>query len=161
MEGVQFCLSLEELWLGKNKIEAITGLEDLSRLRRLDVQSNRLCNIQGLTNAYNLEELYISNNAIIKIEGLSSLAKLNIIDLSCNKIEKIEGLDSLQNLTDLWIGTNQIPSFNEVIKLAPLAKLECLYLEHNPIYKDFEYRIRTAALLPSLKQLDATPIRRD
>ena len=38
--------------------------------------------------------------------------------------------------------------------------IKIVYLEHNPISKDFEYRMRTAAMLPSLKQIDATPCRR-
>jgi hypothetical protein len=32
----------QELWLGKNKIEAVKGIETLApKLRRLDIQSNR------------------------------------------------------------------------------------------------------------------------
>ncbi len=57
--------SLEELWLGKNKIEMIQGLENLTNLRRLDVQANRLTTIEGLTSQVDtLEELYLSHNAI-------------------------------------------------------------------------------------------------
>ena len=42
--------ALEELWLGKNKIERIDGLGAgaTPRLRRLDLQSNRLAAIAGL-----------------------------------------------------------------------------------------------------------------
>ena len=39
---------LEELWLGKNKIESIQGLDTLLKLRRLDVQSNRLTAVENL-----------------------------------------------------------------------------------------------------------------
>jgi Leucine-rich repeat (LRR) protein len=45
MKGVETCEALEELWLGKNKIEAIEGVKGLSRLRRLDVQCNRLAQV--------------------------------------------------------------------------------------------------------------------
>lgn len=40
-----------------------------------------------------------------------------------------------------------------------LPKLSTLYLEHSPLAKDFEYRIRLAADIPSLTQLDATMCR--
>ena len=56
---------LEELWLGKNKIESIQGLDTLLKLRRLDVQSNRLTAVENLQAvAPRLEELYLAHNAI-------------------------------------------------------------------------------------------------
>ncbi|KAM3567513.1 hypothetical protein VYU27_010344, partial [Nannochloropsis oceanica] len=51
-----------------------------------------------------------------------------------------------------------VGSFDELGPLVSLPGLQCIYLEHNPIYKEFEYRMKIAALLPALKQLDATPI---
>lgn len=63
--------SLEELWLGKNKIEMIQGLQNLTNLRRLDVQANRLTTIEGLTSQVDtLEELYLSHNAVDNTGGM-------------------------------------------------------------------------------------------
>ncbi|KAG5176711.1 hypothetical protein JKP88DRAFT_202902 [Tribonema minus] len=161
MDGVQHCSALEELWLGKNKIEAITGLEHMPKLRRLDVQSNRLTEISGLQAVTELQELYLAHNAIARIEGLGALTQLSTLDVSSNRIASISGLESLGELTDLWMSSNGIATFEEVAKLgAVLPSLDCLYLEHNPIYRDFEYRKRIAQLLPKLTQLDATPVRR-
>ncbi len=42
----------------------------------------------------------------------------------------------------------------------PCTSLEVLYLEHTPLSKEWEYRIRVAKGIPSLKQLDATPVSR-
>jgi hypothetical protein len=44
--------------------------------------------------------------------------------------------------------------------LVGLSSLSCVYLEHNPIYRDFEYRKTIAATLPKLQQLDANQILR-
>ena len=41
ISGLEGCTSLEELWLGKNKITQIAGISTLVGLKRLDVQSNR------------------------------------------------------------------------------------------------------------------------
>ncbi|CAN0475390.1 unnamed protein product, partial [Laminaria digitata] len=41
ISGLEGCTSLEELWLGKNKITQIGGISTLLGLKRLDVQSNR------------------------------------------------------------------------------------------------------------------------
>ena len=49
ISGLSNLTSLESLWLGKNKITNIVGLETLKNVRKLDVQSNRLTSVEGLT----------------------------------------------------------------------------------------------------------------
>ena len=39
--------------------------------------------------------------------------------------------------------------------LSSLPALTVLYLEHNPIAADFEYRMRLAKSIPQLRQIDA------
>lgn len=70
--------SLEELWLGKNKIEMIQGLQNLTNLKRLDVQANRLTTVEGLSSQVDtLEELYLSHNAIDNPGGMWCTLKRN------------------------------------------------------------------------------------
>lgn len=45
----------------------------------------------------------------------------------------------LTGLDELWISENLVSEFDTVKTLAPVG-LECLYLEHNPVSSDFEYR---------------------
>jgi ABC-type transport system involved in Fe-S cluster assembly fused permease/ATPase subunit len=54
--------------------------------------------------------------------------------------------------------SNQIASFQEVEKLAVCSKLETVYLEHNPIFRDVQYRNKVLVVLPWLEQLDATRV---
>lgn len=63
-------MSLEELWAGKNKVERIEHLDALVKLRRLDVQVNRITVIEGLSTLTELEELYLARNGISQITGL-------------------------------------------------------------------------------------------
>ena len=56
------------------------------------------------------------------------------------------------------MGYNQIPFFDDVTALTALPHLSTLYLEHNPIARDFEYRMRLRRMVPTLTQLDATRI---
>lgn len=102
MENLTALRNLRELWLGKNKIEKIQGLECLPNLRLLDVQvsfawkkyicfctvlliddiywdmqSNRICEIENINHLENLEELYIGSNGITEIKGLQNLVSLN------------------------------------------------------------------------------------
>lgn len=53
------------------------------------------------------------------------------------------------------MSSNKVDSFAEVEHLQPLTKLQTLYLEHNPLASDYEYRIKLARIIPSLTQIDA------
>lgn len=44
--------------------------------------------------------------------------------------------------------------------LARLPALRVLYLEHNPLAADYEYRTRLARGVPQLLQIDATAVPR-
>jgi protein phosphatase 1 regulatory subunit 7 len=158
-------LSLEELWLGKNKIETIQGLDHLTKLRRLDVQSNRLTCVDQLQHLVEtLEELYLAHNGLTD-EGVTNFTKwdfaqLSTLDLSRNQLTTTVSLSHLTTLEELWLSGNQITNFeNGVLQpLASLVNLETVYLEYNPIAQEFEYRINLKERIPSLQQIDATPI---
>ena len=169
---------LEELWLGKNKIERMSGLSGLVSLRKLDVQSNRLTTIDGLLDssvASTLEELYLSHNAITDegaISGLlsssnddttsssssSPFTMLTTLDLSRNRLTCTKPFAELTTLEDLWISGNDIKTFNDIDELRLLTILDSVYLEYNPLDKEFEYRKRLAEMIPSLTQIDANKI---
>lgn len=103
IEGLEDCVNLEELWLGKNKITEIRGISHLTKLRKLDIQSNRLEKIQGLETLVDLEELYLGHNGISEICGLDTLSALMILDLTKNRLTEITGIHELHALTDLWV----------------------------------------------------------
>ena len=74
---------------------------------------------------------------------------------------RLLSLTSLLTLLLWWyrqLGYNQIPFFDDVTALTALPHLSTLYLEHNPIARDFEYRMRLRRMVPTLTQLDATRI---
>jgi len=162
--------SLEELWLGKNKIEKIDGLSNLTKLRRLDVQSNRLTSVENLTaQTETLEELYLAHNGIddegaMQETGLAlNFKELNTLDLSKNRLTSCRPFEHMTALTALWISSNDITTFQDVDPLAGLgtrdgACLEEIYLEHNPIYQDTDYRTKLKEIIPSLNQIDANTI---
>lgn len=162
--------NLEELWLGKNKIEKIDGLRSLTKLRSLDVQSNRLTSIENLTaQTETLKELFLAHNGIddegaILETGLALNFKvLETLDLSKNRLTSCQPFGHMTTLTTLWISSNDIATFEDVEPLVGLgtregACLEEIYLEHNPIDKDTEYRTKLKGMIPSLNQIDADMI---
>ena len=207
--------NLEELWIGKNKLESLDGLQNLTKLRRLDVQGNRLISLVDDNNVCylnaqrgKLEELYLALNGLTNdsLAGLLStdtdtssqqnkkyvtFPKLTVLDLSRNRLNSIDALFKIMNdddgstgatgpgdddanvnvddvvgywpvLESLWLSGNMITHFNdlEIVKIAStknlLPDLDTLYLEYNPIAKDYEYRTKIAQYIPQLKQLDST-----
>ena len=154
-------MQLRSLWLGKNKIESLTGVSALVNLRQLDVQNNRLTAIgDELLNLTNLEELYLACNAIENVSGLPALSPLHTVDLSNNQLNSIDGLDAHTHLEEVWMTKSLLSSYDALTPLTRLPKLSCIYLEHSPIAKDFEYRMKLTAMIPTLEQLDATLITR-
>ena len=63
----------------------------------------------------------------------------------------------LSGLTDLWFSENLVSDFGEVESLKGV-KLETIYLEHNPVATDGDYRKKVKSLLPTLIQIDAAAI---
>lgn len=132
----------------------------------MDVQSNRLTEIENLTSQNDtLEELYLGHNGITT-EGVGmptglaqAFPNLTVLDLSRNRIISTEPLAHLVSLDELWLSGNKIATFADVQPLSALGEgLETLYLEYNPVADEFQYRTRLAEMLPSLKQIDATMI---
>jgi len=163
-------VNLEELWLGKNKIEKIEGLSNLKKLRRLDVQSNRLTSVENLIGLEDtLEELYLAHNGIDDAGAMCpsglmlNFKQLTTLDLSKNRLTTCKPFAHLTTLNELWVSSNNIADFKDVEPISVLgtrddACLQEIYMEHNPIYNDFEYRIKLKEIIPSLVQIDANVI---
>ncbi|NXR09795.1 LRCC1 protein, partial [Semnornis frantzii] len=79
-----------------------------SDLQTLNLHSNRIARIEGLSHLRYLQHLDLSSNQIRRIEGLSSLANLRTLSLSCNLITKVEGLENLFHLSVVNLSYNHI-----------------------------------------------------
>jgi len=64
------------LWLGRNKITELTGLDAVPGLTQLGLQSNRLTSlVPGLAPVVGLRELYVSHNGLTSLEGIGHLVR--------------------------------------------------------------------------------------
>lgn len=142
----------------------------MTKLRRLDVQSNRLTKIENLTSQVDtLEELYLAHNGIDD-EGASlatglglEFPNLNVIDMGRNRLTTTKPFAHLVGLEELWISGNQIATWDDVTPLQQAAasgkqNLETVYLEYNPVASEFDYRKKLKEMIPSLSQIDANLI---
>jgi protein phosphatase 1 regulatory subunit 7 len=80
IEGLENCTALNSLWLGKNKIETVDGLETLVNLKQLDIQNNRLTSLgTGLQHLHQLQERYWACKGVPIVEGLPTVSQLQTI----------------------------------------------------------------------------------
>lgn len=75
IENISHLVSLEELWLGRNRIAKLTdcSLQYLTNLKKLSLQSNRIESMKGLCHCVLLEELLLGQNGISKIEVFTQI----------------------------------------------------------------------------------------
>lgn len=74
--------ALTSLWLGRNKIGALNGLDAVPNLQQLGLQSNRLTTLgSGLAAVVGLRELYVSHNGLTSLEGIGHLVRWTVFFL--------------------------------------------------------------------------------
>uniref|UniRef100_A0A8D2KCP9 Leucine-rich repeat and guanylate kinase domain-containing protein n=1 Tax=Urocitellus parryii TaxID=9999 RepID=A0A8D2KCP9_UROPR len=84
-------LPIKILCLSNNCIETITGLENLKALQNLDLSHNQICSLQGLENHDLLEVINLEDNKIAElneIEYIENLPILRILNLLRNPIQE-------------------------------------------------------------------------
>ena len=155
--------------LGSNPIEDIGPLSNLTQLRFLRLNDNRLLeNIDSLASLAQLRVVHLDRNAIVDISPLAGLTGLTSLDIRYNQIENLSPLANLTQLTQLLLNNNKILDVNplahltqltqlhlggnqieDISPLANLTQLTQLWLDHNKI-KD----VRPLANLTRLEILD-------
>ncbi|MBN1802155.1 MAG: leucine-rich repeat protein [Candidatus Lokiarchaeota archaeon] len=154
LEGFDQCENIGDLDLSDNQLKEIKGLENLIKLKRLNLSNNNITEIEGIQHLSDLLHLDLSNNKIKKITNLENCKKLEHLDLSGNDIEKIEGLENLKDLKELKLEENKIKAIENINHLSKLTwldlrgneltrienldeltNLETLNLSENPISK--------------------------
>ena len=93
-------------------MSSITGLDKLTQLKKLRLDSSKISNINGLDSLTNLESLDLSGNGLTEIHTLNNLIKIKELNVSENNITQIKGLDKLINLELLMLDYNKIKDFN-------------------------------------------------
>lgn len=135
------------------------NVSHLSNLKILDLKSNRLPRISGLSDLPNLEELYVSHNVLTEISGLDNNTNLHTLDISNNQITHLTHIGHLEHLKELWASSNLLSSFEAVEnELAELKDLTTVYFEMNPLQlrNPALYRNKVKLALPQIQQIDAS-----
>lgn len=124
-----FAKAVKILDLSSNKIKNLKGISQFTNLRVLKLDNNIIKNIPALIKKLtNLEELSIANNHLKNLENLDTLPNLKFLNLESNLIRDITALKALINLEFLNLDNNYL---NSIELLGDLKNLKKLILSNN------------------------------
>ncbi|MBU3101774.1 leucine-rich repeat domain-containing protein [Clostridium sp. DSM 17811] len=143
---------ITELSVSSTKsITSILGIENLTNLTILELNSNKISNLEPLQALTKLTEFSIAGNQISNIKPLKGLTNLISLDLSNNQISNIEDLRELTNLTELSLRINQITDYSPVSSYYDNLKWKDFTLNNTTVLSNF---MGAATLSPITVQIN-------
>ena len=137
IENLEFP-ELTELFIHHAKIEIISGLEKLTKLKKLNLEHNDIVKISGLNNCKNLIALCLSNNKIKKIENIPSSLEYLYIDNNQIIVDDyaIKTINKLEKLYEISLRNNIVSDHKILLKLKNIKSL--IILPSNRDEQDYE-----------------------
>ena len=120
--------SVTELRIENTRYLDLTGIANLTQLKKLVLPGNYISDLSALSSLQHLVHLDLNDNRISDLAPLKSLIKLTYLDLDENLIDDCAPLAGLVNLTSLRLSTNSIWDLNP---LNALTRLEVLHVNDN------------------------------
>ncbi|RNF26616.1 leucine rich repeat protein [Trypanosoma conorhini] len=122
--------------LTENLVLQKTKVDNIQRVRKLNVCAAQLSDIGVLRRAINLE----------------------VLSLSLNEVSELGVLENCRRLCELYLRKNRVEDLNQVLHLCDSNYLTVLNLSENPICQDPNYRRFVIAAIASLRRLDDVDI---
>lgn len=127
---LEFDFDAEEITVTDREISDLSALKGCTKLRVLNLMSNKITDLSPLSGLTALEELYLSNNSVADLSPLSGCTKLKKLNVSGCRITDLTPLAACRELTELHLGSNDI---RDISALSNLTKLTELGLENNRV----------------------------
>ncbi|NQV32742.1 MAG: leucine-rich repeat domain-containing protein, partial [Phycisphaeraceae bacterium] len=87
---------------------SLAALSSLKQLEHLDLEQNRIEDIDDLRGLTRLKDLRLSHNSIIDVSALANMAELETLDLRHNLVDSISSLTGLTHLERLFLDGNPL-----------------------------------------------------
>lgn len=131
---ITYLTALKELSLSRNSLTALTGIASLVALEKLYVSYNPFTALPAAINScIALKHLAANRCKIATLPALGALVELQNLILDNNKITTFPAwISSLVEIRTINLSNNLIPTVPSGI-VAPLTKIEKLYINGNPI----------------------------
>jgi Leucine-rich repeat (LRR) protein len=124
LEGMQHCVSVQEIDFENNEIVDLKPLADLKLIQSINLAGNKIENIEPLAALSRVQYLELSRNAVIDIYPLSNMSNMRSLYLSENKIEKIDVVKALPKVWTLYLAGNQVKDFAPIGEMKWLTSLD-------------------------------------
>ncbi|XP_074438556.1 leucine-rich repeat-containing protein 56 [Larus michahellis] len=124
---------LMDEYLSPRKLKVLTGVDDLQRVKALEVRVDTRENSLGSFGAYlpNLRELKLNNSLLVSVRDLgTTLSHLRVLWMAHCGLSDLDGISSCGSLKELYVAYNNI---SDLSQLTWLDHLEVLDLEGNNI----------------------------
>lgn len=95
---------ITELYMWNRQIKDLSGIENLTNLKQLNLRESEINDISALKNLVNLQSIDLGHNEISDISALKNLTNLKKLNLGNNKVRDISALSKLTNLQELNLG---------------------------------------------------------
>lgn len=106
-----------------NKKDSNFTVEDVLKIKELNLSGRGLSDLQGLQFLVNLTDLDLSDNNISNLQHINNLDGLKRLVLDSNKIESLDYLANLNALEELSFENNSVTDISVLSKLVSLKKL--------------------------------------
>ena len=132
-----------------SKITSLTGIENFTSLRNLNLSGNNITSIEPITGLTTITVLNLSGNQsqITDVNRLSSLINMLDLNMSSSKITSVDFMSGFKNLQKLDVSGNGISSLSSINGLSNLTNLN--------IAKNTSFsRLEDILVFTNLTQLD-------
>lgn len=109
--GREFVEQISTLVCNNKGIQFLDGIEQLTELKILHLNFNKIEDITPLVALKQLQTLYVSGNNIYNLDPLSELVGLTELGIQRNAVQDLSPLQSLDSLKSLHTHSNQIQDF--------------------------------------------------
>ncbi|PKU46861.1 leucine-rich repeat-containing protein 56 [Limosa lapponica baueri] len=124
---------LMDEYLSPRKLKVLAGVDDLQRVKSLEMRVDTRDNSLGNFGTYlpNLRELKLNNSLLVSVRDLgTTLSHLHVLWMAHCGLSDLDGISSCSSLKELYIAYNNI---SDLSQLTWLDHLEVLDLEGNNI----------------------------
>ena len=150
LTGLEYAVNLDSLDLHSNLITDLSPLLNLTKLRILYLQENKITNVGTLlSNLTNLEYVQLSRNQITSVSGTAVESALEYLNLEINGLSSLD-LKGFPNLSRLRLGINELSTIN----LDGLSSLVVISAENNKLDSTAGLRLSQKTALEYLDLVD-------
>lgn len=124
---------LRKLNLNGNRLEDLSEFRGHHTLEVLEIRKNRLKTLEGLRDLHNLTELYAAENYLTSFKELKNLPQLKKLHLRGNQIQNLSfELPELPHLYHLNVRENRISDLKSIVSLMKYPTMLSLTMHQNP-----------------------------